>query len=165
MKYLPFFQKDESDVLGPFSSFEQRFNFYEDSIRINKEKYEYFSRSVDEAEEQAVLDADNQDDVIVNPNFTATNEDDLILGPKPVSIAHDEDVFATSINVSGFIDEDEYLQNVHMLNRRQQMMFWEMLSHLRQILYDPSVPLKHCFCGGSAGTGKSLLIKCLQQGS
>ena len=62
-----------------------------------------------------------------------------------------------------FASEDEYLQMLEVLNEKQQVFHLEILKYERQRLSGCSQTRLFPFLTGSAGTRKSVLIKCLYQ--
>ena len=170
MMYYPFHLPDEADLLNDCSTFSQRYLEVKAIVDKNQKKYEFWRSQLDDArtalQEPADDDGDDEDgndNGWVAPNIRAADDEDILAGPRQISRVEED--FEFSELVPNFESDEDFSELLNSLNNKQQVFLLEFLSRVKKLLNDsPNLESKEfAFLSGGAGTGKSVLIRCLYQ--
>ena len=165
--YYPYRGDDDNTLLGSCSSFEERYNQVKSVVERNRKMFEPFKEQIEKAQQLLTeLPEDGDHLNVIAPNLRCLDDLDVCLdldeGRKIIS-----NFQSTSLPVHettpGFMEEMEFIELVSKLNEEQQSFLLEILIYERKRLFRKDIEQLFPFLSGGAGTGKSLLIKCLYQ--
>ena len=175
MLYFPW--RNESNILGSFTLFEEHYNSVVEVIERNKKKYIGLSTE----DNIALLDLDMEDvlDASIVPEELHINAQDYEEG---ISVSTDHEFFNPGKNqtfstydigvefgisrkfisneetIHGEMMDTDYRKMVQMLNKKQKEFFYHVL-HWHKANKGPL----YNFLSGGIGVGKSLLLRALYQ--
>lgn len=168
MLYYPW--KNEDNLMGSCSSYEDRFVELEEHINLHRKQFEPFAKEVDEAERVLAADPDLEDNwdelapcaehenrkdkqkVVTNTDTGI--EDYNIAGDLGLPIAVSED----DIHDFNEMPDQQYREHMRRLNNEQLQFVCDTVHHIKT----SSEPL-YRFLSGGAGVGKSFVIQALYQ--
>lgn len=168
MLYYPW--KNEDNLMGSCSSYDDRFVELEEHINLHRKQFEPFAKEVDEAERVLAADPDLEDNwdelapcaehenrkdkqkVVTNTDTGI--EDYNIAGDLGLPIAVSED----DIHDFNEMPDQQYREHMRRLNNEQLQFVCDTVHHIKT----SSEPL-YRFLSGGAGVGKSFVIQALYQ--
>ena len=178
MLFYPW-RNEETDLLGEFGTYEERYKAVSKTIEVTKREYDRNTELLDQVESATTaLRLDNFDEV--SPNIESREAKDAENEPIPSSeyafyrpqtheqayydLGGDIGVTAHIANddiemVQNVLQENEYFELLSKLNSKQRQIF----THIMQsVIFEPHKKIR-LFITGGAGVGKSLVINALYQ--
>ena len=164
--YCPYRSEEDCALLNGCTTFEERYNKVKTIVENNRKDFEPFRHEIEKAqiflnELPNNLELEN----VAAPNLRCLDDfdacQDLDQGRKVISHLKDLPNFTVE-NLPCFMEE-KFLELVALLNAEQKSFLLEILNYERKRLAKCSVEKMYPFLSGGAGTGKTLLVKCLYQ--
>ena len=120
MLYIPFREKDESDIMGDFSNYHDRYVSFFKVIQEQKAKFAYWDIDVNKALSDLVENAEtveNDANINVAPNLRASDDFDVFEGSRDVTKPIEESFKLQKM--PNFDTDEDYYHLVSILNEKQ----------------------------------------------
>ena len=160
-------RNEETDLLGSFSSYQDRYMLLSDVINEQMKQYAVCNEDFNEIQQEMNRIEDRFDEIA--PCAQSLEQKDKAEGDKDLhpdfagNYNLSDDLGIPSVNnseplIMNELPDDEYRHIVQTLNKEQKEFFYHVL-HLIKTSEEPF----YCFLSGGAGVGKSHVTKALYQ--
>ena len=160
-------RNEETDLLGSFSSYQDRYMLLSDVINEQMKQYAVCNEDFNEIQQEMNRIEDRFDEIA--PYAQSLEQQDKAEGDKDLhpdfagNYNLSDDLGIPSVNnseplIMNELPDDEYRHIVQTLNKEQKEFFYHVL-HLIKTSEEPF----YCFLSGGAGVGKSHVTKALYQ--